>query len=83
MPQSESTLKTSAPTTKRSHISTIVNQVIKIFVPSKHTQEASPNPKNCMYFLILYFHYYFQYLVFVLPSISVTTPEGQTIAVDE
>jgi hypothetical protein len=55
MPQSESTMKTPPSTTKRFHINTLVNQVLKIFESSRNNQQEDPTPKNCMYLLILIF----------------------------
>ncbi len=87
MRQSESPMKTTPSTTKRFHLNVLVNQVMKFFASSNHSREENSKPKNGIHLLIIHILYiisfsFLQYLAYVLPSISVTSPEGQTTAVE-
>ena len=87
MSQSESTMKTPASTTKRFHLNVLVNHVLKYFPTSKHNQKEIPKPRACtnefiLISIIIIFLFSFLYLVFTLPSISVTSPEGETTPVE-
>jgi hypothetical protein len=83
-------MKTPTSTKKRFQFNAIVNQVLKLFAPSNQTQtQAEPQktqktPHHCMYSFCYSYKYcfYLKCLVFDLPSISVTSPEGQTTAVE-
>ena len=87
-------MKTPPSTKKRSQFHTLVNQVLKLF-SSNQTQTPTPTPPapqktqkpphHCMYSFFFNSYkscFYLKCLVFDLPSISVTTPEGQTTAVE-
>ncbi|CAF3182206.1 unnamed protein product [Rotaria socialis] len=63
------TLKTAATTTttkKKLRLRAMVNQVYKLFVSSTNAQQANEKAKKGL----------------VLPSISVTSPDGETTAVE-
>ncbi|CAF1282525.1 unnamed protein product [Rotaria sordida] len=66
MSESRSTTKTSTTAKKRFHLGMIFNQVAKLFVPANNNQEEKPKPKK----------------FFVLPSISITSPDGETTPVE-
>lgn len=77
-------MKSPPPTTKRFHINMIISQVYKFFVSSNHVEPEKQKPKNCMYLLFFNTISYLslKYLVFILPSISVTSPDGETTLVE-
>ncbi|CAF1318785.1 unnamed protein product [Adineta ricciae] len=66
MSLSDSNAKTSLPPAKRFQIAVFIHQIAKFFGSSHNPQEKPDKAENCT----------------VLPSISVTNPDGQTIVVE-
>ncbi|CAF1332032.1 unnamed protein product [Adineta ricciae] len=66
MSLSDSNAKTSLPPAKRFQITVLMHQIVKFFGSSHNPQEKPVTAENCI----------------VLPSISVTNPDGQTIVVE-
>ncbi|UJR30591.1 hypothetical protein I4U23_018118 [Adineta vaga] len=66
MSLSDSNMKTTTSPTKRFQFTMIVDQVLKFFASSQRAQDKPMKPNSLI----------------VLPSISVTTPEGKTSVVE-
>lgn len=86
MSQSESTMKTQNSPTKRFHLSHVVNHVLKFFSATNHVkqdeQQRRKNRKTIRRLYFLLFDSFRSISVMKLPSISITTPDGQTTLVE-